>query len=215
MSLKWAPPKCGTTMSLPGEPLCCSTRNRKLCCRPPLLRPKAASILRGNTLQSITVGFKARSSPRCVLPGIFTTRLRLTRLGGRMDIYYYNTLTRAKDKFEPLSKHEVTMYTCGPTVYRYVHIGNLRTWLMSDLIRRVVEFRGYKVKQVMNITDGGHMDEDDSLTITPGEDKVLAAAAAEKKTPEEIAALYTPDFMDPLGQMNTQKAFDYPKAHDH
>jgi len=132
-----------------------------------------------------------------------------------MDIHFYNTLTRAKDRFEPLNKREVTMYTCGPTVYRYVHIGNLRTWLMSDLIRRVLEFNGYKVKQVMNITDVGHMAEDDSLTITPGEDKVLSAAAAEKKTPEEIAAFYTADFMDALGQMNIQRAFHYPKATDH
>lgn len=132
-----------------------------------------------------------------------------------MDIYFYNTASHTKDKFVPLNPKEVTMYTCGPTVYRYVHIGNLRTWLMSDLIRRILEFNGYKVKQVMNITDVGHMAEDDSLTITPGEDKVLSAAAAEKKTPEEIAAFYTADFMDALGQMNIQRAFMYPKATDH
>lgn len=132
-----------------------------------------------------------------------------------MDVHFYNTLSRAKDKFEPLNKNEVTMYTCGPTVYRYVHIGNLRTWLMSDLIRRILEFNGYQVKQVMNITDVGHMAEDDSLTITPGEDKVLSAAAAEKKTPEEIAAFYTADFMDALGQMNIQRAYKYPKATEH
>jgi cysteinyl-tRNA synthetase len=132
-----------------------------------------------------------------------------------MNIYFYNTLTRSKDKFEALNKREVTMYTCGPTVYRYVHIGNLRTWLMSDLIRRVLEFNDYKVKQIMNITDVGHMAEDDSLTVTPGEDKVLSAAAAEKKTPQEIAEFYTADFLDALKQMNIQPAFHYPKATDH
>ncbi|MBI3242507.1 MAG: cysteine--tRNA ligase [Chloroflexi bacterium] len=132
-----------------------------------------------------------------------------------MDIYFYNTLTRAKDKFEPLTPNEVKMYTCGPTVYRYVHIGNLRTWLMADLVRRVLEYNGHSVTQIMNITDVGHMAEDDSLTITPGEDKVLAAAAAEKKTPAEVAAFYTADFLESLAAMNIQPAQHYPKATDH
>jgi cysteinyl-tRNA synthetase len=132
-----------------------------------------------------------------------------------MDIYFYNTLTRSKEKFEPLSKNEVKMYSCGPTVYRHVHIGNLRTWLMSDLIRRVLEFNGYQVRQLINITDVGHMAEDDSLTVTPGEDKLLAAAAAEKKTPEEIAAFYTEDFLQALVEMNIQPASQYPRATDH
>ena len=132
-----------------------------------------------------------------------------------MDIYFYNTLTRAKDKFESLKPGEVKMYTCGPTVYRYVHIGNLRTWLMADLVRRVLEYNGYSVTQIMNITDVGHMAEDDSLTITPGEDKVLAAAAAEKKTPAEIAAFYTADFKESLAAMNIQPAQHYPAATDH
>jgi len=99
-----------------------------------------------------------------------------------MDIYFYNSLTRSKEKFESIAPGYVKMYVCGPTVYRYVHIGNLRTWLMADLIRRVLEYNDYAVEQIMNITDVGHMAEDDSLTIPPGEDKVLAAAAAEKKT---------------------------------
>ncbi len=132
-----------------------------------------------------------------------------------MDIYFYNTLTRAKDKFESLQPGEVKMYTCGPTVYRYIHIGNLRTWLMADLVRRVLEYNNYSVTQIMNITDVGHMAEDDSLTITPGEDKVLAAAAAEKKTPAEIAAFYTADFKESLAAMNIQPAQHYPAATDH
>ena len=131
-----------------------------------------------------------------------------------MDIFLYNTLTRQKEKFAPLTPGQVKMYSCGPTVYRYVLIGNLRTFLMADLVRRLLEYHGYTVTQLMNITDVGHMAEDDSLTVTPGEDKVLAAALAEKKTPQEIAAFYTADFLDALRQMNIQPAHRYPKATD-
>ncbi len=132
-----------------------------------------------------------------------------------MNVYFYNTLTRRKDQFEPLTPGEVKMYSCGPTVYRYVHIGNLRTFLMADLVRRLLEYHGYQVTQLMNITDVGHMAEDDSLTIAPGEDKVLAAALAEKKTPQEIADFYTADFLDSVRQMNIQPAHRYPKATGH
>ncbi len=132
-----------------------------------------------------------------------------------MDLYFYNTLTRDKEKFVPLAPGQVKLYVCGPTVYRYVHIGNLRTWLMADLIRRVLDYHGYRVTQVMNITDVGHMAEDDALTVAPGEDKVLAAAAAEKKTPQEIAAFYTADCLDALRQMNILPAHVYPRATEH
>ncbi|MBI5081412.1 MAG: cysteine--tRNA ligase, partial [Chloroflexi bacterium] len=132
-----------------------------------------------------------------------------------MDINFYNSLTRSKEKFESIAPDYVKMYVCGPTVYRYVHIGNLRTWLMADLIRRVLEYNDYAVEQIMNITDVGHMAEDDSLTIAPGEDKVLAAAIAEKKTPAEIASFYTTDFLEALVEMNIKSAHQYPKATDH
>jgi cysteinyl-tRNA synthetase len=132
-----------------------------------------------------------------------------------MDIYFYNTLTRSKEKFAPLTPGEVKMYCCGPTVYRYVHIGNLRTFLLADLVRRVLAYHGYNVTQLMNITDVGHMAEDDSLTITPGEDKVLAAALAERKTPQEIAAFYTADFLDAVREMNLLPAHRYPRATEH
>jgi len=132
-----------------------------------------------------------------------------------MDIFFYNTLTRQKEKFTPLTPGEVKMYSCGPTVYRYVHIGNLRTFLMADLVRRLLEYAGYQVTQLMNITDVGHMAEDDSLTVAPGEDKVLAAALAEKKTPKEIADFYTADFLDSLRHMNIQPAARYPRATGH
>jgi cysteinyl-tRNA synthetase len=86
---------------------------------------------------------------------------------------------------------------------------------MSDLVRRVLEYNDYHVTQVMNITDVGHMAEDDSLTITPGEDKVLAAAAAEKKTPAEIAEFYTADVLGALEATNIKPAHYYPKATSH
>jgi cysteinyl-tRNA synthetase len=132
-----------------------------------------------------------------------------------MDVQFYNTRSRAKERFEPRLSGQATLYACGPTVYRYVHIGNLRTFLMADLVRRLLDYAGYRVTQVMNITDVGHMAEDDSLTITPGEDKVLAAAAAEKKTPQEIAAYYTADFLEAVRQMNILPAHHYPHATDH
>ena len=74
----------------------------------------------------------------------------------------YNTLTRRLDEVTPADGHHVRMYTCGPTVYRYAHIGNLRSFLLSDLVRRALEFEGYEVTQVLNITDVGHMVDDTS-----------------------------------------------------
>ena len=94
----------------------------------------------------------------------------------------YNTLTRQKEIFEPLKSDYVRQYDCGPTVYWYAHIGNLWRYTMSDLIRRVLEFNGYQVKQVMNITDVGHLTDED-LAADTGEDKIATAARREKKTP--------------------------------
>jgi cysteinyl-tRNA synthetase len=105
----------------------------------------------------------------------------------------------------------VTMYNCGPTVYDYVHIGNLRSFLIADLLRRYLEFSGYKVKQVMNITDVGHMTSD----AEAGEDKLEVAARKEKKTPWEIAEFFTKAFFADIEKMNIQPAWKYPKATDH
>ncbi len=85
-----------------------------------------------------------------------------------MEILLYNTLTRRKEQFIPLTPGRVGMYTCGPTVYDYAHIGNLRTYLFEDLLRRTLEYHGLQVKHVMNITDVGHLESD----ADSGEDKM-------------------------------------------
>ncbi|MEG2675501.1 MAG: cysteine--tRNA ligase, partial [Clostridia bacterium] len=99
----------------------------------------------------------------------------------------YNTLSRSKEEFEPIKDNQVRMYSCGPTVYNYAHIGNLRTYIFMDIFRRVLSFDGYKLKGVMNITDVGHLmsDSDD------GEDKMAKASREQHKSPYEIAEFYT------------------------
>ena len=128
----------------------------------------------------------------------------------------YNSLTKQKENFQSLAEEKnkkklATMYTCGPTVYDYVHIGNLRSFLVADLLRRFLEFKGYKVKQVMNITDVGHMTSD----AEAGEDKMEAVARREKKDPWQIAEFFTKAFFADIKKMNFEKAYKYPKATDH
>ena len=89
-----------------------------------------------------------------------------------MDIYFYNTLTKKKEKFLPLKGNEVRMYSCGPTVYYDAHIGNLRAYLFMDSLRRTLKYNGYTLKHVMNITDVGHLTSD----ADEGEDKMMVAA---------------------------------------
>ena len=115
-----------------------------------------------------------------------------------MDIYLYNTLTRKKDKFEPIDKKEVKIYSCGPTVYKDATIGNMRTHIFQDVLKRMMIYNGYNVKHVMNITDVGHLvsDGDD------GEDKMIKSAKEENKTPKEIAEHYTKLFFDDLKDLN-------------
>src|SRR2546422_7796085 len=108
-------------------------------------------------------------------------------------IRLYNTFTRRKEELRPLDDGVVRIYSCGPTVYRYVHIGNLRTFLLSDLLRRALEFEGYEVTQVMNITDVGHMTDEAS---DAGRDKMDLAVADEGLSPKEIAQKYTQAFLD-------------------
>ena len=126
-----------------------------------------------------------------------------------MDIYFYNTLTKSKDKFEPINKEEVRMYSCGPTVYKDASIGNMRTYIMNDLIRRVLKYNGYKIKHAMNITDVGHSDADE------GEDKMLKSAREMQKSPYEIAKYYTKLFMDDLEKLNVETPEVVCKATDH
>jgi len=119
----------------------------------------------------------------------------------------YNTFTRKKDELR--EEGVVRIYSCGPTVYRYVHIGNLRTFMLPDLLRRSLEYLGYRTQQVMNITDVGHLTDD---TFDRGEDKMLVAARLEDKSPEEIAAYYTTAFMDDVRKLNIRPADTYPRA---
>lgn len=128
-----------------------------------------------------------------------------------MDIYFYNTLTKSKDKFEPINKEEVRMYSCGPTVYKDASIGNMRTYIMNDLIRRVLKYNGYKIKHTMNITDVGHLVSD----ADEGEDKMLKSAREMQKTPYEIAKYYTKLFMDDLEKLNVETPEVVCKATDH
>src|SRR5579864_6795629 len=93
----------------------------------------------------------------------------------------YNTFARAKEKLQPGREGVVRIYSCGPTVYRYVHVGNLRTFMLPDLLRRSLEYLGYQTEQVMNITDVGHLVDD---TFDRGEDKMLVAARLENRSPE-------------------------------
>ena len=128
-----------------------------------------------------------------------------------MDIYLYNTLTRTKDLFKPLDEKEVRMYSCGPTVYKDATIGNMRTNIFQDVLRRILKYNGYKIKHVMNITDVGHLVSDGD----EGEDKMIKSAREEHKTPLEIAEHYTKLFFEDLKALNIEtpeiicKATDY------
>ena len=128
-----------------------------------------------------------------------------------MDIYFYNTLTKNKEKFESINKEEVRMYSCGPTVYKDASIGNMRTYIMNDIIRRVLKYNGYKVKHAMNITDVGHLVSD----ADEGEDKMLKSAREMQKSPYEIAAYYTKLFMEDLAKLNVETPEVICKATDH
>src|SRR5579863_4128708 len=124
----------------------------------------------------------------------------------------YNTLTRRLEEIVPRETGKVGMYSCGPTVYRYIHIGNLRTFIMADWIRRAFEYRGYEVMHVKNITDVGHMRQE---MVDRGEDKVLAQARREGKTSLQIAQFYTEAFHQDEAKLNIQPAKVFPRATEH
>ncbi len=128
-----------------------------------------------------------------------------------MDIYLYNTLTRNKDKFIPLDNKEIRMYSCGPTVYKDATIGNMRTNIFQDVLRRVLRYNGYKIKHAMNITDVGHLVSD----ADEGEDKMLKSAREEHKSPYEIAEHYTKLFFKDLAMLNIETPEIVCKATDH
>lgn len=110
----------------------------------------------------------------------------------------YNTLTKKKEKFEPNEEGKVKMYTCGPTVYHFAHIGNLRSYIMEDVLEKYLRYEGYDVKRVMNITDVGHLSSD----ADTGEDKMLKGAKREHKTVMEIARFYTDAFFSDCKKLN-------------
>lgn len=128
-----------------------------------------------------------------------------------MAIKFFNTLTRKKEVFKPIRKQEVRMYCCGPTVYLYAHIGNFKTYIFEDILRRVFEFNGFKVKHVMNITDVGHLTSD----ADTGEDKMEVGARRERKTVREIAEFYTKAFFEDAEKLNILKPTIICKATDH
>ena len=124
----------------------------------------------------------------------------------------WNTLHRRLEDVVPLDAPRVTLYTCGPTVYRFVHIGNLRTYLMADWLRRTLDGLGYAVTHIKNITDVGHMRQE---LVERGEDKMIAAALAEGKTTTEIAAFYTEAFRRDEASLDILPASHFPRATDH
>ena len=128
---------------------------------------------------------------------------------GLTSIRLYNTFSRAKEVLSPMRDGIVRIYSCGPTVYRYVHIGNLRTFMFPDLLCRSLEYLGYRTEQVMNITDVGHLVDD---SFDRGEDKMLVSARLENKSPEEISAYYTQAFMEDAARVNIRRAAHYPQA---
>ncbi len=115
-----------------------------------------------------------------------------------MDLKLYNTMTRQKEVFTPVQPPKVGLYTCGPTVYNYAHIGNLRTYIFSDILKRVLTYNGFRVKHVMNITDVGHLTGDRDM----GEDKLESGARREGKSAWEIAEYYTEAFKKDIEKLN-------------
>ena len=115
-----------------------------------------------------------------------------------MTIYLYNSLTRSREVFEPIFAGRVGLYTCGPTVYNYAHVGNLRTYIFCDILRRVLTFNGLDVKHVMNITDVGHLTGDRDM----GEDKLEAGARREGRSAWDIAEFYTAAFKKDIDRLN-------------
>lgn len=128
-----------------------------------------------------------------------------------MSIKFYNTLSRKKEEFTPIDSKEIRMYSCGPTVYYFAHIGNLRAYLFMDNLRRVLKYNGYNLKHVMNITDVGHLVSD----ADEGEDKMIKAAKRENKNPFEIAEFYMNAFLADIDKLNVDRPEIIARATEH
>lgn len=116
-------------------------------------------------------------------------------------MYLYNSMSHKKELFTPIDPKLVKMYTCGPTVYHFAHIGNLRSYIMEDVLEKSLRYMGYPVKRVMNITDVGHLASD----ADTGEDKMLKGARREHKTVMEIAKFYTDAFFADCAKLNIKR----------
>ena len=116
-------------------------------------------------------------------------------------MYLYNSLSHKKELFVPNNPDLVKMYTCGPTVYHFAHIGNLRTYIMEDVLEKALRYEGYNVKRVMNITDVGHLASD----ADTGEDKMVKGARRENKSVMEIAQFYTDAFFSDCEKLNIKR----------
>ncbi|MBI2012862.1 MAG: cysteine--tRNA ligase [Candidatus Colwellbacteria bacterium] len=123
----------------------------------------------------------------------------------------YNTLSRKKEAFKPIKKAAVNFYACGPTVYDAQHIGNFRTYIFNDILRRTLKYNGYKVRQVINITDVGHLTSD----ADSGEDKIQAAARKKKKTAWQVARLFENQFKKDFRKLNLEPPYLFARATDH
>ena len=130
-------------------------------------------------------------------------------------LFLYNTLTKKKELFEPIEKGKVGVYTCGPTVYDYAHIGNWKSYLTADVLRRHLAHSGYEVRHIENITDVGHLTRDDVSQGDSGEDKMEIGARREHKTPQEIARFYETYFKETLAKLNILPAHFFPRATEH
>ena len=131
------------------------------------------------------------------------------------DLYLTNSLTRKKEKFEPINPLKVGMYTCGPTVYYYPQIGNWRTFTFEDILRRVLEYNGYQVTHIMNVTDVGHLTGDNIGDADLGEDRIEIAAKREGKTAWDIADFYIKDFIESREKLNILAPDFFVRATDH
>lgn len=123
-------------------------------------------------------------------------------------LYLYNTLSKSKEEFKPIREDQVGLYTCGPTVYNYAHIGNLRSYIFEDVLKRVLIYNGYEVRHVMNITDVGHLTGDGDM----GEDKLEKGAKREGKSAWEIAEFYTESFKSDMMHLNITQPDKWTKA---
>ncbi len=139
-----------------------------------------------------------------------TQNLDVLKIERTRDVKLFNTLSRTVERFKPIDENEVKMYACGPTVYNFAHIGNLKTYIFEDILKRVLLASGYDVKHVMNVTDVGHLTSDEDT----GEDRMEIGALRENKTAYEIADFYFGEFRKDLKRLNIIEPDIWCKATD-